>query len=173
MYAEKDGVDTFAVTDAPLADDDKKILHQTMKKVTEDIEGLRFNTAISQMMVFVNHFTGKNTAPKDAMVPFVQLLHPYAPHLAEEFWAALGRKDSLSYAAWPVFDPKLVAEENMTIAIQVLGKLRGTIEVQVDASQADIESLAMALPGVVNFMEGKTVQKVIYVPKKLVNFVVR
>jgi leucyl-tRNA synthetase len=173
MYSEKDGVDQVAVTEDVLTDDDQKILHQTIKKVTEDIEGLRFNTAISQMMVFVNHFTAKNCAPRAAMTPFVQLLHPYAPHLAEEFWAALGRTDSLSYAAWPGFDPKLVAEDNMTIAIQVLGKLRGTIEVPATAAQEEIERLALALPTVAKFMDGKTVQKVIYVPKKLVNFVVR
>ena len=167
------GNDTLRVVDKPLTAEDEKILHVTIKKVTEDIEGLRFNTAISTMMVFVNHFTSQEQSPKAAMKPFAQILAPFAPHLCEEFWAAMGEKESLSYAQWPTYDENLVKADSVTIAIQVLGKLRGTLQVTPGTDAATLEAEARKLEGVQRFLEGKEVVKVVYVKDKIVNFVVK
>lgn len=165
--------DTLKVVDRALAPEDEKILHATIKKVTEDIEGLRFNTAISQMMVFVNHFTNQEQPPRGALKPFVQLLGPFAPHLAEEFWQALGETSSLSVAPWPKYNPEWVKAETVTVAVQVLGKLRGTLEVEPGASQSVLEDLAKKNESVTRFLEGKQIVKVIYVQNKILNFVVK
>jgi leucyl-tRNA synthetase len=167
------GNDTFKVVDRPLTPEDEKILHQTVKKVTDDIEGMRFNTAISTMMVFVNHFTAFEQTPKSAMKVFTQLLAPFAPHLAEEFWSELGETESLSYAAWPTYNAELVKADTVTIAVQVLGKLRGTLEVEPGTDQAALESLAKQNQAILRFLEGKQVVKVIHVPNKILNFVVK
>ena len=167
------GNDTLKVTDRALTPEDEKILHQTIKKVTEDIEAMRFNTAISTMMVFVNHFTAAENTPKAAMKIYIQLLAPFAPHLCEEFWEAIGEKGSLSHTPWPTYNPELVKAESVTIAVQVLGKLRGTLEVEPGASQATLEAMAKGNEAVARFLDGKEIVKVIYVQNKILNFVVK
>ena len=167
------GNDTLKVVDRAMTAEDEKILHQTIKKVTEDIEAMRFNTAISQMMVFVNHFTAQETTPKAAMKIFIQLLAPFAPHLCEELWEAIGEKESLSYTPWPAYNPELVKAETVTIAVQVLGKLRGTLEVEPGAQQVKLEEMAKKTETVARFLEGKEIVKVIYVQNKILNFVVK
>lgn len=152
--------------------EDVKILHKTIKKVTEDIENLRFNTAISQMMVFINHFTKEERRPRPCLRPFVQLLNPFAPHMAEELWERLGETTPLSYEPWPDYDPKLAKDDVITIAVQVMGKTRGTIEIEPGAGQEVAEKLAKALPSVANQLSGKTIRKVIYVQDKILNFIV-
>jgi leucyl-tRNA synthetase len=160
------------VTDAAATAEDLKITHKTIKKVGEDIEALRFNTAISQMMIFINHFTGTPHKPKACLKPFVQLLAPFAPHLAEELWDKLGEKSLLSHEAWPAFDPALAKDSAITIAIQVLGKTRGTIEAEPGVDQATVEKLAREVPTVANQLQGKEIKKVIFVKDKILNFVV-
>jgi leucyl-tRNA synthetase len=167
------GNDTLKLVDRALTPEDEKILHQTVKKVTDDIEGMRFNTAISTMMVFVNHFTAFEQTPKSAMKVFTQLLAPFAPHLAEEFWSVLGEATSLSFASWPTYNPELVKADSVTIAVQVLGKLRGTLEVEPGTEQAKLEALAKENAAIFRFLEGKQIAKVIYVPNKILNFVVK
>ena len=172
----KDEAETLKVADIEMTVEDEKILHQTIKKVTEDIEALRFNTAISQMMVFVNHFTSHAQTPLRVMKIFTQLLAPFAPHVAEEFWDALhggGPKPSLSHEPWPKFNPELVKSDTVTVAVQVLGKLRGTLDVAPGTSQVVLEDLAKKLETVAKFIEGKEMVKVIYVPNKILNFVVK
>jgi leucyl-tRNA synthetase len=170
----RDGAsDTLKVTDIAMTPEDEKILHVTIKKVTEDIEGLRFNTAVSQMMVFVNHFTSKEQTPRAAMKVYIQLLAPFAPHLCEELWAVIGETTSLSYEPWPRFNAELVKADSVTVAIQVLGKLRGTLEVEPGTTQAVLEPAARKIDAVARFLEGKEVVKVIYVPNKILNFVVK
>ena len=159
------------LTDEAPAPEDLKILHKTLRKVTEDIEGLRFNTAISQLMVFVNHFTKLTRRPKQCLRPFVQVLAPLAPHMAEELWALMGETASLSYEPWPAFDAQLAKDDTITIAVQVLGKTRGTVEVEPGADQAAVERLARELSPVKSSLEGKTVRKVIFVPDRILNFV--
>lgn len=167
-----DESDQMIVDDSEPSVEDMKILHKTIQKVTEDIEKLSFNTAISQMMIYVNHFTRSEKKPRKALKPYIQLLQPFAPHLCEELWARLGEKESLSYAAWPAFDPALVKESVITMAVQVLGKTRGTIELDPDADQATAEKLALEIQAVQQQMVGKTVKKVIFVKGKILNFVV-
>jgi len=154
-----------------------KVLHNCIKKVTEDLDGMRFNTAISAMMVFVNEANTWQSRPFAAMKIFLQLLAPFAPHLAEELWvrlhSAFGQlAPSLTYAPWPEFDPALLVEDILEIPVQVNGKLRDVIKVAANASQADIENAAVAAEKVRPFLEGKTIKKIIVVPKRLVNIVV-
>ena len=124
------------------------------------------------MMVFINHVTKLKDRPRACLRPFVQLLNPFAPHLAEELWFRLGETTSLTYAEWPTFDPALAKDDLITVAIQVMGKTRGTVEVEPGSSQEMIEKLAKALPTVSNQLQGKAVRKVIFVKDKIMNFVV-
>ncbi|MBI5799684.1 MAG: leucine--tRNA ligase [Verrucomicrobia bacterium] len=154
-----------------------KVLHACIKKVTEDLDHLRFNTAISAMMVFVNEANGWQTRPFSVMRTFLQLLAPFAPHLAEELWARLHRTfgqnpPSLGYAEWPSYDPALLVESEMEIPVSVNGKHRDVIRVSADADNATIEATARRAEKAQPFLEGKTVRKVIIVPKKMVNIVV-
>ena len=121
-----------------------KVLHQTIKKVGEDTDTLAFNTAISQMMIFVNEVTAQEKRPRKLLEPFVLLLAPYAPHLAEELWEKLGHKQSLAYEPWPKYDEALLMESTVTVVVQVNGKLRDRIEVPANSSQAELEKLALA-----------------------------
>ena len=160
------------VEDSVPSAEDLKILHKTLQKVTEDIESLRFNTAISQMMIFVNHFTKLGKTPRACARPFVQILNPFSPHLAEELWELLGEKQTLTYSPWPAFDPALAKDDLITIAVQVMGKTRATIQIAPGTNQADCEALARQESTVTNQLHGKAIKKVIFVPNKILNFVV-
>jgi leucyl-tRNA synthetase len=154
-----------------------KALHACIKKVTEDLDGMRFNTAISAMMVFINEAMTWQTKPLSVMKTFLQLLAPFAPHLAEELWARLHATfgqtaPSLAYAPWPKFDAALLVENEIEIPVQVNGKLRDVIKVSVNATQADLEMAAKNSEKVKPFIEGKTIKKIIVVPKKMVNLIV-
>ncbi len=149
-----------------------KTLHACIKKVTEDLDGLRFNTAISALMVFVNEAMTWEVKPVSVLRDFLILLHPFAPHLAEELWARLPNSQNLAYSPWPKFDPALLVESEIEIPVQVNGKLRDVIKVSATASQADIEAAAKTSEKVKPFIEGKTIKKVIVVPKKMVNLIV-
>src|ERR1035441_9956621 len=153
-----------------------KTLHACIKKVTEDLEGMRFNTAISAMMVFINEAMTWQTKPLSVMKTFLQLLAPFAPHIAEELWARLHATfgqtaPSLAYAPWPKFDAALLVESGIEIPVQVNGKFRDVIKVAVDADNATIEAAAKASEKVQLFTTGKTVKKVIIVQKKMVNLI--
>lgn len=157
-----------------------RALHACIKKVTEDIDNLRFNTAISALMVFVNEALNWQTRPVRVMRDFVILLHPFAPHLAEELWAKLHttlitpgtHAPSLAYEPWPKFDPALLVEETLEIPVQVNGKLRDVIQVPADIEISALEEAAKASEKVKPFIAGKTIKRVIVLPKKLVNIVV-
>ena len=148
----------------------QRLLHQTIKKVTEDIEGLRFNTAIAQMMVFTNEMTKTETRSRALLEPFVLLLAPFAPHLAEELWGVLGHKPSVAQQPWPIFDPALIVSDRLTIPAQVNGKLRAKLEVGTDATREQVEGLARAQ--VAEWLQGQEPKKIVYVEKKLINFVI-
>jgi leucyl-tRNA synthetase len=167
-----DDTDALLIKDDQPTAEDLKITHKTIKKVTEDIEHLRFNTAISQMMIFINHFTTLDRRPRQCFRPFLQVLHPFAPHFAEELWARIGEKEELSFAEWPSFDPALAKDDHITIAIQVMGKTRGTIEIEPGSAQDAVERAAREVPGVASQLAGKSVKKVIFVKDKIMNFVV-
>ncbi len=149
-----------------------KILHKTIKKVTEDIEHMRFNTAISAMMIFTNHCYKVGTVTKESAEKFALILSPFAPHAAEEIWNILGHKKTLAYETWPTFDPNLAKDDLITVAVQVNGKLRGTLEVAPDVAQAEIMNLAKSDENVKKYLTGAIVKE-IYVPGKIVNLVVK
>jgi leucyl-tRNA synthetase len=167
LFCDEDG--KLLLDDSEPAGTLLKVLHHTIKKVGEDTEALAFNTAISQMMIFVNEVTAQEKRSRKLLEPFVLVLAPYAPHLAEELWEKLGSKQSLAYAPWPKFDPALLREENVTVILQVNGKLRDRVEVPAQISQAELEKLALANDRVKEHLAGKQVKKVIVVPGKLVN----
>jgi leucyl-tRNA synthetase len=151
-----------------------RLLHKTIKKVGEDIVVYKFNTALSALNILLNE--GVPSDPKLASEwssAFVRILHPFAPHIAEEIWEKFGNTTSISCASWPVFDPAMTVDEEFTIAVQVLGKLRATFTVARTADQAAIITLAKALPELQKWIEGKEIIKEIYVPGKIVNFVLR
>ncbi len=166
------GITDIAATPAQL-----KVLHACIKKVTEDLDGMRFNTAISAMMVFINEAMTWQTKPLSVMKTFLQLLAPFAPHLAEELWARLHATfgqtaPSLAYAPWPKFDAALLVESEIEIPVQVNGKFRDTIKVAVDADNAALEAAAKASEKVQTFIAGKTIKKIIVVPRRMVNLIV-
>ena len=169
MVDEQGRLSNAVVSTAPSLDH-QRLLHQTIKKVTEDIEALRFNTAISQMMIFTNEMTKAQQRPRGVIEPFVLLLSPFVPHVAEELWGTLGHQPSVSQQPWPIFDPAMTLSERMTIPIQVNGRLRAKLDVAVDTSRDEIERLARAEAA--EWLEGKESKKVIYVEKKLLNFVI-
>ncbi|MEZ4742611.1 MAG: leucine--tRNA ligase [Bdellovibrionota bacterium] len=150
----------------------KKSLHRTIKKVGEDIEALRFNTAISAMMEFVNCAYKENCLSKQALEKFILILSPYAPHICEEIWQMLGNTSSLAYAEWPKFDAEYAKEDIIIMSVMVNGKMRGTIEVEQDVTKNDAIAKAKALETVARLLEGKAIKKEIFVPTKIVNFVI-
>lgn len=148
-----------------------KVYHQTVKKVTEDMANLHFNTAISQLMVFVNEANKVDALPYEYVEGFVQLLAPIAPHIGEELWQILGNEESLTYVPWPTYDEAALVEDEVEVVFQVNGKLRGKQNVARGLIKEELEQIAMNHEAVKEFIEGKTVRKVIAVPDKLVNIV--
>ncbi|WP_025117486.1 leucine--tRNA ligase [Lysinibacillus fusiformis] len=151
----------------------EKSYHQTVKKVTEDYEGIRFNTAISQMMVFINDCYKAEVIPTAYAEGFVKMLAPMAPHIAEELWKLLGHEGTLSYEQWPTYDESKLVDDEVEVAVQVAGKVRAKIVVAKDASKEDIEKIALADEKVQEYMAGKNLVKIIVIPGKLVNIVVK
>ncbi|MGM0255013.1 MULTISPECIES: leucine--tRNA ligase [unclassified Enterococcus] len=148
-----------------------KVYHQTVKKVTEDYENLHFNTAISQLMVFVNEAYKVDALPYEYIEGFVQLLAPIAPHIGEELWAILGNEQDLSYAPWPTYDETALIEDEVEVVFQINGKVRAKASVARDLSKEELEKTAMDDESIKEQLEGKTIRKVIVVPNKLVNIV--
>jgi leucyl-tRNA synthetase len=158
--------------DAP-TDDQLRELHRTIDKVTRDIEALSFNTAIARMMEFVNFATPLERRPRAILEPFVTILAPFAPHLAEELWEILGRPAPASLAAWPAVEEKWLKDDSVEIPVQVQGKLRGRVVVPADADADALAAAAAADPKIAELLAGKQIVKVVAVPGRMVNFVVR
>ena len=159
--------------DAQASETFTRTLHKTIAKVTQDTETLRFNTAISQLMIFINEAYKQDQLPLAAMTAFVKLLSPYAPHLAEELWEGLGNRQTITYAEWPTWDEALTKENELEIAVQINGKIRARVLVGADASQSEVEALAFALPETQAALAGKEIVKKILVPGRLLNLVVK
>jgi leucyl-tRNA synthetase len=149
----------------------ERALHAAIKKVTRSITDLRFNTAIAEMMIFVNEATKATTIPREWLTMFVKILSPFAPHLAEELWQRLGYHSTVAYAPWPAYDEAKLARDSMVLVVQVNGKVRGQIEVAPDASDAAILTAARADRNVQSFLAGKQITREIYVKGRLVNLV--
>ena len=160
-----------ALVDEPASEDVQRILHKTIKKVGQDIEAFKFNTAIGQMFDFVNFVTPLERRPRAAIETFVLLAAPFAPHLAEELWERLGHDESIAYAPWPEFNAELAQDKEIEVPVQINGKVRDRVTVPADADEAALESAARAAPKVAAALKGKTVRKVIVVKGRLVNIV--
>ena len=164
------------IEDRALTKSEAKSLNAMIKKVGDDLEAMAFNTGISAMMVFMNEaedFAKAGALSKEYLKKFVLCLAPFAPHLGEELWEYLGGEKTLAYEPWPVYDPAALVEDEIEIPVQVMGKLRGRVKIPVAATPAEMEEAAKADAEVAKFLEGKTIVKVIAVPKRMVNFVVR
>ncbi|MGE7873207.1 leucine--tRNA ligase [Bacillus paramycoides] len=168
LFVQDNGELSEKITDAPNKELEKAY-HQTVKKVTEDYAELRFNTAISQMMVFINDAYKAETLPKEYVEGFVKMIAPVAPHIGEELWSKLGSNETITYASWPTFDESKLVEDEVEIVVQIMGKVRAKLTMKKDASKEEMEQLA--LEAIKEQIEGKTVRKVIVVPGKLVNVV--
>ena len=161
------------LTDQPCDQEQLRILHQTIKKVTEDTESMSFNTAIARMMEFTNHFTRAERRPRQAIETFLLLLAPYAPHIAEELWRVLGHETSIAQQDWPNWDEQALVETSREIPIQINGKVKSKIRVPADASRDAILQTALADAKVLSAAQGKQIVKQIVVPGRLVNLVIR
>ena len=162
-----------AVQDVPASEAQLRTLHKTIKAVTEDIEKMSFNTAISRMMEFTNEISGQEPRPKSILEPFVLLLSPFAPHLAEELWELLGHKGSLAYTPWPRAEEKYLVENEVEIPVQINGKLRAVVRVPAGADQAALKAAAESHEAIAPQLAGKTIAKCVVVPGRMVNFVVK
>ena len=157
------------------ADDLRRRTHKTILRVTQQLERLQFNTAISSLMELSNaatEWTGDLSSLRECLEVLVQLLAPFAPHVANELWFELGRSEELSTLHWPEADPQLVVDDAYQIAVQVNGKLRGEVQVAATAPESEIREVAAKDPKVAGWLHGKHIKKVVVVPRRLVNFVV-
>ena len=161
------------ILDDPSPSELVRLLHKTIKKVTSDTESLDFNTAISQMMIFVNELFKQQNLHRDIWEPFIRVLAPYAPHLAEELWERAGCRSPVSLAEWPSYDESLTHDDTLTIAVQVNGKVRAEFETARGTGKDRIEAQARAIPKIQGYLEGRTPVRTVVVPNKLVNFVVK
>ncbi|MHC4982514.1 MAG: leucine--tRNA ligase [Planctomycetota bacterium] len=159
------------LTDAPGDEAVENALHKLIKKVGEDIEALKFNTAIAAMMEFVNTVYKAGSIARDQAERFLLLLAPFAPHMAEELWDSLGHKESLALETWPIYDKSKLAAERIEVAVQINGKVRGRITVAADADEQAVVAAALAEPKVAAAIKGKKIAKKIIVPGRLVNLV--
>ncbi|MCL5990760.1 MAG: leucine--tRNA ligase, partial [Bacteroidetes bacterium] len=172
MIVDENGTLSENVKDVAMTAEQEQILHYTIKKVSEDIGDIHFNTAVSQMMIFVNEFTKSEIKPREAMEKFILCLSPFAPHIAEELWQILGHKDSAVLHGFPVFDEIKAAKKQIEFVVQVQSKIRAKLYVSPDLTQDEIQKIALEDEKVQKFIESKTIKKVIFVNNKLINFIV-
>ncbi|WP_258832266.1 leucine--tRNA ligase [Peribacillus frigoritolerans] len=171
LLVNDDGTITDKMTETDDTGKLEKVYHQTVKKVTENYEELKFNTAISQLMVFINDAYKADSLPKVYIEGFVKLLAPVAPHIAEELWSKLGHSDSITYGTWPAFDEAKLVDNEVEIVIQINGKVKAKLMVPTDTTREKLEEIAMGDDSIKEQIDGKTIRKVIAVPGKLVNIV--
>ncbi|MBR4509252.1 MAG: class I tRNA ligase family protein, partial [Ruminococcus sp.] len=150
-----------------------KVYHQTVKKVTNDYENLAFNTAISQMMIFVNEVYKNGKCPKEYAEGLVKMLSCITPHVGEEIWSILGHNDTIAFESWPVYDEAQLVEDTIEIVVQINGKIKAKLNIAVDSDKDSVIALAMENEDVKKAVEGKNIVKQIYVPNKLVNIVAK
>ena len=171
LFYPKNG--DWAVTDEAPTKENLKTLHKLIRKVTDDIEEFSYNTAVPAFMIAVGELAQQKCASRAVLEPLVVLLAPFAPHIAEELWHALGHEGTVCDAPWPVFDEQYLKEDTVTLSVSFNGKTRFTLDFAADASKADIEAATLASPQAQKYLEGKQVVKVIVVPGRIVNIVVK
>jgi leucyl-tRNA synthetase len=171
LYVNENGGLT-PITDSEPDDNLNRVYHKTVKKVTEDVEELRFNTAIAQMMTFVNEAAKQTALPRNIAEGFLLLLSPFAPHIVEELWQRLGHNETLTYEPWPTYDEKLIQDDMVEIVIQVNGRLRDKLLIPAKSHEDDVKAQALASERVKTEIAGKQIKKVIVVPDKICNIVI-
>lgn len=171
LYWDKEG--NLAVTDSEPSAESMRSLHKLIKKVSEDIESFSYNTSISAFMVAVNELTAQRCRDRVVLEGLVELIAPFAPHIAEELWHAMGHGSSVCDAPWPVFEERYMVESSVKLGVQFNGKVRFAMDFAADASPEDMVALAMAAPEAQKYLEGKQVVKTIAIPKRIVNIVVK
>ena len=152
--------------------EESDLVHKTVKGIGEDIEEYKFNTAISKMMVLVNHWDKQESISKSEYLLLLQLLAPFAPHMSEELWNDLGNSESIHTTSWPIFDPQKVIDDMVTLGIQVNGKVRAEITVGKDAREEDVKNEVMQIPEIQKWTEGKEIKKFIYIAGKIISIVI-
>ena len=162
-----------ALVETPCDEDQNRMLHATIKKVTEDTDEMSFNTAIARMMEFTNYFTRSEKRPIEAMKSFLVLLSPYAPHLCEELWKILGQQGSIAGQRWPEWDEAALVQKSIEVPVQMNGKVKAKIHVPPDSKPDQMIEAALGDSRVQSILDGKTLVKKIAVPGRLVNFVVK
>lgn len=173
LYVDNNGNLNQNIKDIELTPEQEYVLHSTIKKVAEDIEKLRFNTAISQMMIFVNEFSKNDIFPKEAADKFIVILAPFAPHIAEEIWSKMGHSKSITFATYPDFDDSKTLKQTIEFVIQVNSKIRGKVFANIDSTQEQIQNLALEDANTKKFIGNQSIVKVIFVKNKLINFIVK
>jgi leucyl-tRNA synthetase len=171
LYISEQGNLSGKIQKGTLNPDQEFMLHSTVKKVADDIEKLRFNTAISQMMIFINEFSKYDIFPAEAASKFIRCLAPFAPHLAEEIWEKMGNMTSITFAEYPDFDDSKTVQNTIEFVIQINSKIRAKVYAALGSTQAEIEPLALADENVQKYLEGLTVRKVVFVKDRLINFI--
>ncbi|MBI2335103.1 class I tRNA ligase family protein, partial [Candidatus Daviesbacteria bacterium] len=154
--------------------EDLRLMHKTIKKVTEDIENIKFNTAVAALMEWLNYLSKKEKISKEEYKTFLLLLAPFAPHISEELWVVIGEKFSIHQQSWPKFDNKYLQEEEATIVIQINGRVRETrvISKEIESNRAVVEKMVLQSDRIKNLLAGQSVKKTVYIPGKIINFVV-
>ena len=173
LFIADEGSLAKVITDKQDSENFAKTVHKTIKKVTEDTDNMRFNTAIAAMMELVNTAYKEESIHRGTAESLVLLLAPYAPHIAEELWERFGHKPTLAYHAWPDYNPALCVEDMVTVSVQVGGKFRGTVDVEKTADQQQVAASAMKVEQIARHVTGKTIVKEIFVPGKIINFIVK
>jgi leucyl-tRNA synthetase len=162
----------FEIAEEPMTKEQRRILHQSIKKVGNDIETLDLNTAVSQMMIFTNEFSRSDKIPREAAESFLKILAPFAPHICEELWEMLGNKKSIAFEPWPEYNEEFLKLDEIEILVQIKGKPKARIMMPADISQEKMQEMALANPDVLKEMDGKKVIKIVSVPGRLVNIVI-
>jgi leucyl-tRNA synthetase len=168
--ADEEGNATISET--PASETSLRALHSTIERVTGDLDRMSFNTAIAALIELLSELAGKGPVPREIAEPFILLLAPFAPHLAEEIWSMMGHQETLAHAPWPIAEERYLKADTLSLSVQVNGKLRGSVTVAADADKATILDTARGDANVARHLEGKTMRREIYVPGRIVNFVV-
>ncbi len=172
LFVDRDDKLQKTIENRQPTNDELRVLHQAIQKVTDDLDNMRFNTAISALMVFVNEMTKAATQPKSMLETFLLLLAPFAPHIAEELWSRLGHSQTLAYEKWPSYDKKYLVQDEAEIAVQVLGKIKARIVVSRNISEDELKAKVLELPDIKPLIDGKKINKIFIVPGRLVNILV-
>jgi leucyl-tRNA synthetase len=175
FFGDLEEKDTFRVNDEDPNGDQLRVLHEAIKKVTEDVEGMRFNTAISALMIFINEANQWDSVPRKVAESFVLLLSPFAPHIAEEIWERLGHSDSLAYENWPEYNEEYLKSDSVEYPVQVNGKVRATINVPAEKSKEKefVLEQAKQQDNIQRYLDEGTIVKEIFVPGRIINLVVK